>query len=148
MVSRRRRLTVVFDTNVFVRALMSRSKSSPNYRVVRLWLVERELQLVVSKELLSEYLDVFERVLGMTTDVIEEWRERFTEDSRVSFVNLGTRFELSRDPDDNLVLATAATGRASWLLTNDKDLLDLPEDSMKLLRFEISTPHVFLQSAS
>lgn len=147
MVSRRRRLVVVFDTNVLVRALMSRSKSSPNYRVVRLWLVERELQLVVSKELLSEYLDVFERVLGMTTDVIEEWRERFTEDSRVSFVNLGTRFELSRDPDDNLVLATAATGRASWLLTNDKDLLDLPEDSMRLLRFEISTPHVFLQSA-
>lgn len=147
MVSRRRRLVVVFDTNVLVRALMSRSKSSPNYRVVRLWLVERELQLVVSKELLSEYLDVFERVLGMTTDVIEEWRERFTEDSRVSFVNLGTRFELSRDPDDNLVLATAATGRASWLLTNDKDLLDLPEDSMRLLRFEISTPHMFLRSA-
>ena len=147
MVSRRRRLVVVFDTNVLVRALMSRSKSSPNYRVVRLWLVERELQLVVSKELLSEYLDVFERVLGMTTDVIEEWRERFTEDSRVSFVNLGTRFELSRDPDDNLVLATAATGRASWLLTNDKDLLDLPEDSMRLLRFEISTPHLFLRSA-
>ncbi len=147
MVSRRRRLVVVFDTNVLVRALMSRSKSSPNYRVVRLWLVERELQLVVSKELLSEYLDVFERVRGMTTDVIEEWRERFTEDSRVSFVNLGTRFELSRDPDDNLVLATAATGRASWLLTNDKDLLDLPEDSMRLLRFEISTPHMFLRSA-
>lgn len=147
MVSRRRRLVVVFDTNVLVRALMSRSKSSPNYRVVRLWLVERELQLVVSKELLSEYLDVFERVLGMTTDVIEEWRERFTEDSRVSFVNLGTRFELSRDPDDNLVLATAATGRASWLLTNDKDLLDLPEDSMRLFRFEISTPNVFLRSA-
>lgn len=90
---------------------------------------------------------MFERVLGMTTDVIEEWRERFTEDSRVSFVNLGTRFELSRDPDDNLVLATAATGRASWLLTNDKDLLDLPEDSMRLLRFEISTPHLFLRSA-
>ena len=55
MVSRRRRLVVVFDTNVLVRALMSRSKSSPNYRVVRLWLVERELQLVVSKELLSEF---------------------------------------------------------------------------------------------
>ena len=55
MVSRRRRLVVVFDTNVLVRALMSRSKSSPNYRVVRLWLVERELQLVVSKEMLSEF---------------------------------------------------------------------------------------------
>ncbi len=148
MVSRRERLIVVFDTNVFVRALLSRSKTSPNYRVLRLWLVERELQLALSAELLGEYLEVFEQVLGMTHEVIDGWRERFTADTRVSPVNLGTRYKLSRDPDDNLVLATAVAGRAKWLLTNDKDLLELPEESKNLFRFEITTPHKFLQSSS
>ncbi len=148
VVSRRERRIIVFDTNVFVRALMSRSKTSPNHRVLRLWLVERELQLVVSAELLSEYLEVFEQVLGMTPEVIAKWRQRFTSDTRISSVNLGTRYKLSRDPDDNLVLATAAAGRASWLLTNDKDLLELPDESQKLFRYEITTPHQFLQSAT
>lgn len=31
----------------------------------------------------------------------------------------------SRDPDDNVVLATAITGRAKFLVTNDRDLLEL-----------------------
>ena len=32
------------DTNVFVRSFKTRQKSSPNYRIVRLWLIEKQLQ--------------------------------------------------------------------------------------------------------
>ena len=112
MVSRKRRVRVVLDTNVFVRALLSRSKSSANQRVLRIWLLERQLQLIVSAELMDEYLEIFSEVLGMSDDLIAEWRLRFTDDGRSTLVNLGTRYRLSRDPDDNMVLATAAAGDA------------------------------------
>ena len=50
MVVRKQRIPVVLDTNVFVRAFKSRSLTSPNQRVVRLWLLEKRLQLIVSQE--------------------------------------------------------------------------------------------------
>jgi hypothetical protein len=67
MVSRRERTIVVFDTNVFVRGLKTRSKESPNRRLLRLWLFRR-LQLVVCDELVAEYIGVFRDVLGVDDD--------------------------------------------------------------------------------
>ena len=126
MVSRKQRIVVVFDTNVFVRAFKGRASSSPSQRLVRLWLLERRLQLVVSQELIDEYLDIFRDVLELDDSLIDEWQQRFTTDPRCTFVKLGRRFTESRDPDDNLMLATAAAGRAGYLVTNDRDLLELP----------------------
>lgn len=146
MVSRKERIAVVFDTNVFVRAFLSRSSNSASRRVVRLWLLEKRLQLVVSREMLNEYLGIFERVLNMDHDLIEKWRDRFTSDSRTTLVRLGRRFTQSRDPDDNLVLATADVGRVKYLLSNDRDLLDLPNAVKRLWKFQISTPKQFLQT--
>jgi len=42
---------VVADTNVFVRNFKARSNTNPNRRIIRLWLPERRLQLVISPEL-------------------------------------------------------------------------------------------------
>ena len=75
MVSRRERTIVVFDTNVFVRGLKSRSIGSPNKRLVRLWLF-RLLQLVVCDELIAEYLDTFRTVLGFNDKLLEKWRQQ------------------------------------------------------------------------
>ncbi len=64
MVQRRKRLPVVLDTNVFVRALKAGSKTNWNRRIVHLWLIERQLQLVVSRELIAESLGIVVDVLG------------------------------------------------------------------------------------
>lgn len=146
MVSRKQRIPVVLDTNVFVRAFKTRSDGSPNQRIVRLWLLEKRLQLIVSNELIDEYLEIFESILGMNEELIEDWRQRFASDPRSTLVGLGRRFTESRDPDDNLLLATATAGKAEYLVTNDHDLLDLPADFVKSLRFEIITPTVFLRA--
>jgi predicted nucleic acid-binding protein len=55
-------------------------------------------------------------------------------------VRLSKRFLESRDPDDNLMLATAHAGKADYLVTNDKDLLDLPCAFQATLSFEICKP--------
>jgi putative PIN family toxin of toxin-antitoxin system len=146
MPARKERILVVADTNVFVRSFKARSHANPNRRIMRLWLLERRLQLVVSRDLVEEYLTIFAQVLGMAPELIEEWRVRFEEDSRVTVVRLGRRYAASRDPDDDLLLATARAGKARYLLTNDRDLLELPEAIHRSLPFAILTPQEFLGS--
>lgn len=54
------------------------------------------------------------------------------------------RYTESRDPDDNIFLSTARAGRADFLITNDRDLLDLPDVFQRTLPFIILTPQAFL----
>jgi len=135
----------VFDTNVFARALKSRSKESPNKRVLRLWLIQKRLHLIVSDEVVAEYLETFDEILELERPTLGAWQVRFRDRSRVEIVGLARRFEDSRDPDDNLMLATALAGNADFLLTNDRDLLDLPEEVTSKLPFRVLTPAAFLK---
>jgi predicted nucleic acid-binding protein len=81
----------------------------------------------------------------MDVETINAWKQRFCEDRRCTLVRLGRRYTESRDPDDNIMLATALAGRADYLITNDKDLLDLPESFQRKLPFAIVTPAGFLK---
>jgi putative PIN family toxin of toxin-antitoxin system len=144
MVRRKLRTSVVLDTNVFVRAFKARSNRNANQQVVRLWLVRKWLQLVVCHELIAEYLGIFADVLGMDDDIIHNWKLRFESDERTTLINPGARPAMSRDPDDDLLLATAIGGRAEFLITNDRDLLEVPDLKRRTLSFEILTPQQFL----
>ena len=92
MTRRKKRLVVVLDTNVLVRAFKAGSNTNWNRRIVRLWLIEGKLQLVVAPELIDEYLGIFDEVLGMDAESVNEWRQRFESDGRTTLVNLGRRF--------------------------------------------------------
>src|SRR5713226_8613830 len=144
MVQRKRRIPIVADTNVFVRSFKTRNPASANRRVIRLWLWEKRLQLIFSPHVVAEYLEIFAEVLGMDAQTIEEWRLRFEEDRRCTLIHLARRYTESRDPDDNLLLATAFAGRAEYLITNDLDLLELTEDFKRTLPFAILSPQEFL----
>jgi putative PIN family toxin of toxin-antitoxin system len=140
MSARKERIRVVLDTNVFVRNFKARVKSSPNRRIIRLWLLEKKLQLIVSHDIVEEYLEIFEDVLRIEPRFLSEWQERFSDDPRATFVSLGYRDDASRDPDDNVFLSTARAGKAKYLVTNDQDLLDLPVSVQKSLPFSIVKP--------
>lgn len=145
MVERKHRCLVVLDTNVLVRALKTRSLASPNQRILRLWLIERKLQLVVSNDLVNEYIGVFAEILKMSELALGRWRKRWLADSRTTVVNLGKRHRASRDPDDNLLLDTASAGQVAYLVTNDRDLLDLPVEFAKTLTFKVLPPSALLR---
>jgi uncharacterized protein len=145
MPPKKARLSVVLDTNVIVGQLLSRTRRSANARVFDLWLVKRELQLIVSPPLVEEYLELLAR-LGVAEERIARFRQRLLAARTVTRVNLGKRFPLSRDPDDDFLLATAHTGRAEYLVTNDRDLLDLTPEEGQLFRFEIVTPTDLLRA--
>src|SRR5438552_14112382 len=145
MVVRRRRVRVVLDTNVLIRNFKSRSPHSPNKRVFRLWRLERRLQLIVSDELIKEYLETLEEVVRLGKHALTKWRSRFERDSICTLVRLGRRYTESRDPDDNILLATASAGNADYLIMNDLDLLELPESVQRTFPFRILTPQACLQ---
>jgi putative PIN family toxin of toxin-antitoxin system len=100
--------------------------------------------LIVSAEVLAEYYEIFDEVIGMSPKLLCRWQRRFESDSRMTVVRLGRRYTESRDPDDNVFLATALAGKADYLITNDRDLLELPIEFKRTLRFAIVTPQQFL----
>ena len=147
MPPKKARLPVVLDTNVLVAQVLSKTRRSASSRVFDLWLVRRELQLVVSPPLIEEYLELLRRI-GVAEERVELFHRRTLDSGTVTRVNLGKRFRVSRDSDDDMLLATAQAGRARYLVTNDRDLLDIPFEQRRPFRFEIVTPYQLLRALS
>jgi putative PIN family toxin of toxin-antitoxin system len=141
--AKKERLPVVLDTNVVIANYLSTNSQSPNVVTVRLWR-ERKLQVIVSDEIVDEYIDVLNR-LGVSENLVANFSTSIDESGTVTHVNLGKRFTESRDPKDNPFLSTAAAGRAKFLVTSDSDLLDIPESVKRKFKFRILTPKAFLK---
>ena len=139
MPPRKRRIPVVFDTNVIVGFYLSRNPRSANQQAFRLWRDQRTLQLIVGDEVLHEYLEVLSR-LAVPEPLVKRLGDRFERRKTVTRVSLGSRPKLSRDPDDNVMIATARSGKAKFLVTNDHDLLDISASEQARLRLVIVTP--------
>lgn len=143
MPSRKRRIPVVFDTNVVVGFYLSRNPRSANQKAFRLWRDQRKLQLIVSDEVVEEYLEILAR-LAVPDPLVRRLEERFARRKTITHVGLGSRLKVSRDPDDNIMVATARSGRARFLVTNDNDLHDISLLEQARLRLEIVTPNELL----
>ena len=117
-------IRAVFDTNVFLRALIN-----PHSRCGRLLagFVE-DFELVVSPAVVREILEVLHR---------PRLRAKFPQITQIDIGRLIVLFEhavvvepqdvpaICRDPDDDKFLACAVAARADYLVTEDKDLLVL-----------------------
>ena len=136
----RRKIKVVFDTNVFIGNFLAPRDTSPNRRVVRLWLRDRRIKLVVSGEILDEYLRIFEDVLAFDKERIRRWRERLSDRRLTIAARPGAIKQISRDAKDNVFIAVAAIAKCKYLVTNDRDLLDIDDSAKRQLEIEIVTP--------
>lgn len=112
------RLTAVFDTNVFVSALLSRNPTSPTQELVRRWRAG-EFTLLISQALLIELVEKFLtrgasqkqiQDLVIAINRLAQWVE--VPDEAVLPV-------IAADPDDDHILACAVVGRADYLVTYD-----------------------------
>ncbi|MEJ5208904.1 MAG: putative toxin-antitoxin system toxin component, PIN family [Lysobacteraceae bacterium] len=129
------RLRVVLDTNVLVSGL-AYPGSVPG-RIVAAWR-EGGLDVVLSRYILDEMVRVLPRLPRVSLSAAEI---RDLADSFMFLADVvepaGAQDEKLRDPDDQPVLLTLLAGRASYLITGDKDLLALAE------RHPIVTPAQF-----
>jgi len=121
------RLRVVFDTNVVVAALLSRNPQSPLTELVRRWR-RGEFEFLYCADLLSEYREKL-----TAKNVQADKARRFLDD----LVSKGTSIVLTpadilprvpNDPDDDMVIACAIAGEATYLVTYDPHLHALGEE--------------------
>lgn len=145
MAKRRRSTKVVIATNVFVGNFLTRSPRSPNRRIIRAWLINRDFKLAISRNILDEYLRIFDQILRFDGEKLKNWEQRFRDKRLAEIVKTELKLSLSRDPDDNVFIATAVAARAKFLITNDRDLLEIKEKDKRKLKFEIVTPKQFIE---
>jgi uncharacterized protein len=110
-------LVVVFDTVVFVRALIN-----PFSFWGRLVFEHRQdYRLIVSPQIMREVVEVLQR---------PELTSRFTALQGIDvtrILEILQQAEASRDAKDNKFLAAAEIAKADYLVSEDRDLLDLTE---------------------
>lgn len=120
------RLRVVLDTNVVFAGLFSRNPRSPTAEILRRWR-EGEFDLLYCEDLQAEYRD------KLATNINSIRRDRFlTRLTRLGiYVPLTPADILPRvpdDPDDDVVIACAIAGGATYLVTYDPHLHALGEE--------------------
>lgn len=117
---------VVFDTVVFVRSLIN-----PYGRWGELIFKYYDRYLVfVSQPIVEEYLEVLHRpeLTGKFRTLSNLDLEKIIDIIKhAPMVKVPTISSASRDPKDNKFLATSCAASADYLISEDKDLLDIKE---------------------
>ena len=116
-------VTVAVDTNVLISALVGHGK--PRRLVTKLL---EEHALVTSREMLAELADVLARAkfAGIKSPQISEFLSILV--SKAVIVRVRQYFKIIvEDPDDDVVLSTAYQGKANYLVSGDKHLLNLKD---------------------
>ena len=113
---------VVIDTNVLISAAFWPGKPHRLLDLVR----HRDVHCVTSDPLLAEFFRILtdpQKAFGLAAceaeEIVAEVRALAT------VVSPATSVKLCRDPDDDQVLECAVEGKVAYVVTGDKDLLDL-----------------------
>ena len=119
-------LRIVFDTVVFVRSLINPYGKSGKI----VFSHNKSYQLFVSEPIITEIIEVlhrpeltakFQKLKDMDLSVILELL------AQAPTVEISKIPQASRDPKDNVFIATALEAKADYLITEDNDLLILNE---------------------
>ena len=114
-------LRLVIDTNLWVSFLITR-----NYQKLDKIIVTHRAQLLFSKELLTEFIEVVNRqklkkyFSKKDVDALLQSLEK-----NLQLIEVRSTVKRCRDPKDNFLLALAKDGKADYLITGDNDLLVL-----------------------
>lgn len=148
-------IRAVFDCNTFLQAALNEeSPAGKCYRFVE----EGIVKLFVSRDVLAELEDVInrphlrERFDTLTDDKVEAFLKSISE-LAVFVEKVPKVFSLPRDIDDEAYINLAVECEADYIVTRDKDLIDLMSDydiESKLFRqkfrpLKIVLPLEFLQ---
>jgi len=83
--------------------------------------------LIVSPEIVEEYLSVLQRSPFLTERGFQALQLWFSHKSKVTEVRPGKHFKVCRDENDDMFLDAAYAGKAKYIISWDKDLLTIKE---------------------
>jgi uncharacterized protein len=112
---------VIVDTNLWIGFLLTKDFSTLDQL-----LADQSIALLFSQELLDEFIEVARRPKFKKYFTLADLQALLQELSlRAEFIGVTSSVTACRDPKDNFLLALAVDGKATHLITGDKDLLDL-----------------------
>ena len=116
-------MNVVLDTNIFVSGIHWHTTSR---KVLDMWLSERFV-LVSSLEIISEVTSTLKNFkIPLTEKDLAFWENLILEKSLL--VEPSERLEIVKDDsDDDMFLEVAVSGKAEYIVSQDKHLLKLKE---------------------
>lgn len=115
-------MKIVLDSNVIISALFWKG----NERKVLNKCKERELELIISPEILEEIDSVLEFKFSTPDDKRSDFLRNIIMISRLVFPNIKIEI-IKSDPTDNRILECATDGKAEYIVTGDKHLTVLRE---------------------
>jgi putative PIN family toxin of toxin-antitoxin system len=134
-------LRVVLDANVFVSAYIN-PEGTPG-QIIQSFLRDGSFELVLSEQIIDEVLGAlaYPKVQKAARSKIDPalWFEDLVVLSQLIGDDTNVP-RISQDPDDDKYVACAIAGRASFIVTDDPDLLTVRQHE----RVRIVTPRSFL----
>lgn len=126
---RRAKLLAVLDTNVLISASFRIKDSIPDQILQKLR--DQKFILITTPEILQEIEEVLnrEKVLKITKMTEQEIKKFMQDLIDIAFVVPGNVVvqTVEKDPDDDKFLAAAIEGRANYVVSGDKPLLNIKE---------------------
>lgn len=113
-------MKVVFDTNIFISALII-PRSQAEKAILKI--LERDDILLISKEIIDEVLTVLSSKLSRDRDELSHVAVVLSELGE--FISSIKKVSIFRDEPDNRVLECALSGHADVVVNGDKDMLKL-----------------------
>ena len=108
-------MKVVLDTNVLLISLPSKSIYRPIFDA----LIDGKFELVLSNDILSEYIEIIERKTNFS--VSNNIAEILLNLDNLNKVEVYFEWKLvDKDPDDNKYVDAAVVGAADFIVSNDK----------------------------
>lgn len=112
---------IVVDTNLWISFIISKK-----YHLLDELLFANKVRILFSLELIEELETTIKKPKlrkYFTGDALSDMLEAF--DAFIDIVTVKSSVGICRDLKDNFLLALAKDGKAHYLLTGDKDLLDI-----------------------
>lgn len=113
-------MRVVFDTNVLIAAFLTEGLCSVLLTRAR----RKEFELFVCPTILEEFERILSRKIKAPQDLVREALEIILEASET--IHPTKKIQgICRDQDDDQILACALSAEADYLVSGDKDLLEI-----------------------
>lgn len=112
---------IIIDTNLWISFLLT-----SDYSKVDPLFFDSSIKILFSQELIDEFVAVAERPKFRKYFTPSDLQELLSKvRGKAEFVSVDITINICRDPKDDFLLALALEGKATHLITGDKDLLVL-----------------------
>lgn len=131
-------LRATYDTNTLISG--TTISKGPIANVINAW-INDDVVMITSKPLIEELSKTLQKPY-FTSRLSKKQIESFINlvNERATITQINTPIPaISKDPDDNIVLATAESGKVSYIVTGDHQLQEIK----KYKKIKIVSPRIF-----